>query len=131
MGRLILSILAGFVITAILSLAVDHVFHMTNVYPPYGEAMLDTGLLLLAFSYRAVFNVFGAYVTASIARDKAMTAVWIMGIVGSLLWLAGALANWELAAPWYNILGVVTGIPFSLAGGKLYQRTQLNKAYSR
>jgi hypothetical protein len=131
MRRLILSILAGFIVTAVLSIAVDHVFHVTNVYPPYGEAMFNTSLLALAFAYRAVFNVFGAFVTASIAKDKAMKAVWIMGIVGSLLWLAGALANWELAAPWYNILGVVTGIPFSLAGGKLYQRSQLKKVYSR
>jgi hypothetical protein len=122
MGRLILSILAGFLFTAILSTAIDHVFHITGVYPPYGEPMRDSGLLLIAFTYRAILAVAGSYLTASIAKEKAMKAVLILGTIGSLLWLAGAIAMWEFAAPWYNVLGVLTGVPFSLLGGKLYEK---------
>lgn len=121
MKRLILSIIAGFFVTALLSTAVDHVFHTTGVYPPYGEPFFDTGLLALAFSYRAVFAVFGSYLTAVLARDQAMKAVLILGSIGSVIWLAGAIAMWEYASPWYNILGILTGIPLSLLGGKLYQ----------
>jgi hypothetical protein len=84
--------------------------------------MHDSGLLLMAFTYRAIFAIAGAYITALIARESAMKAVWILGIIGSLLWLAGSIAMWEFAVPWYNILGVLTGVPFSLLGGKLYQR---------
>jgi hypothetical protein len=122
MKRLIFALLAGFLFTAILSTAVDHIFHVTGVFPPYGEPMHDSGLLLMAFTYRAIFAIAGAYITALIARESAMKAVWILGIIGSLLWLAGSIAMWEFAVPWYNILGVLTGVPFSLLGGKLYQR---------
>src|SRR5689334_10220568 len=87
--KLFLSIIAGFAIGAILSIGTDHIFHVTGVYPPYGEPMHDNGLLLLAFIYRAIFDIGGAYVTAVIAKDKAMKAVIILGTVGSLLWLIG------------------------------------------
>jgi hypothetical protein len=121
MKRIILSITAGFLVTALLSTAVDHVFHVTGIYPPYGEPLFDTGLLALAFAYRAVFTVFGSYLTAVLAKDQAMKAVLILGSVGSVIWLAGSIAMWEYASPWYNVLGILTGIPLSLLGGKLYQ----------
>ncbi|HEY5825691.1 MAG TPA: hypothetical protein VIT44_15060, partial [Cyclobacteriaceae bacterium] len=60
--RLTLAILAAFVITSVLSSAVDHVFHVTGIYPPYGAPMFETSLLLLASSYRLVFQVLGAYI---------------------------------------------------------------------
>ncbi len=123
MTRLILSILAGFIFTAVLSILVDHIFHITEVYPPYGEPMRDHGLLLLAFSYRTIFGIAGAYLTATIAREQAMKAVVIMGVIGSLAWLAGAIAMWDFAYPWYNILGVLTGVPVAVLGAKLYLRS--------
>jgi hypothetical protein len=81
----------------------------------------------MAFAYRAVFAIFGSWLTAELAREQANKAVWIVGIIGSLLWLAGAIAMWEYGPAWYSIIGVVTGIPFALIGGKLHQirtRTQ-------
>src|SRR3990167_2067583 len=81
MKRLILAILAGFFITAILSILTDHVFHITEVFPPYGQPMFDTGLLLLALAYRGVFTLFGCYIMAMIAKEKAMKAAIIVGSI--------------------------------------------------
>ena len=86
--------------------------------------MYDTDKLLLAFTYRGVFAIGGAYLTAIIANDRAKKAVLIVGIVGSLFWLMGAITMWDLAAPWYNISGVIFGIPFAKLGGKLYEFRQ-------
>jgi uncharacterized BrkB/YihY/UPF0761 family membrane protein len=102
MKRLVLSIIAGLLITIILSSSVDHIFHTTGIYPPYGQPMFDTGLVLLAFIYRALFAILGAYVTATIAKEKAKKAVLIIGIIGSVLWLAGAIAFWNYIPAWYN-----------------------------
>lgn len=66
----------------------------------------------MAFAYRAVFAILGAYVTAIIAREQAKKAVLIVGTVGSILWLIGAIAMWNYAPAWYNIAGIITGIPF-------------------
>ena len=121
MKRLILSILAGFIITAVLSLATDHIFHLTGVYPPYGAPFFDTGLLLLASAYRVVFQILGAYLAAMFAKDKAKKAIWTLGIIGSILWLVGTIANPGMGPLWYGILGAVLSIPTTLTGGKLYE----------
>ncbi len=121
MKRLLLAIVAGFIVTAVLSIATDHLFHVTGVYPPYGEPMFATGLLTLALSYRVIFTLIGSYITAMIAKENAMKAVTILGIIGSILWLAGAIAMWEYGPAWYSLGGAFTGIPLTLVGGKLYE----------
>lgn len=122
MKRLILSIIAGLLTSIILASATDHILHVTGVYPPYGEPFTNNGLLLLAFVYWAVIAVFGAYLTAVIAKSRAGKAVLVLGIIGSVLWLAGAIVMWDAAAAWYNIAGILTGVPLALAGGRLYER---------
>ncbi|OGU64460.1 MAG: hypothetical protein A3H45_01700 [Ignavibacteria bacterium RIFCSPLOWO2_02_FULL_55_14] len=56
-------------------------FHITEVFPPYGQPMFDTGLLLLALAYRGVFTLFGCYIMAMIAKEKAMKAAIIVGSI--------------------------------------------------
>ena len=119
MRRLIFSITGGFVVCAMLSIAADHVFHIIGVYPPYGQPMFETALLLLALSYRVVFSVLGGYLTAMWAKDQAKKAVWILGTIGSVLWLIGGIAMWEYGPAWYNIGGALTGIPCTLLGAKI------------
>ncbi|MBI4418626.1 MAG: hypothetical protein HY563_07605 [Ignavibacteriales bacterium] len=121
MTRLILSILAGFITAAALSAAADVVFHLTGIFPPYGEPFFDTGLLILAMAYRVVFQIFGAFVAATIAKDKAKKAVWIIGILGTIFWLGGTIMKPDLAPIWYGLLGAALSIPTALAGGKLYE----------
>ena len=108
-------------INGVLATAIDHVFHVTGVYPPYGEAYFDTDLYLLALSYRVLITIFGAYVTAMIAKEQAKKALLISGGFGTVLWLAGTIAMRDLGPLWYGIIGAVTVIPLVLLGGKLYE----------
>ena len=121
MTRLILSILAAFIITAALSTGVDFALEAAKIFPPYGEPFTDTGLVLLASAYRAVFQVFGAYVAAMIARDNAKKSVWIIGILGTIFWLAGTILKPQAGPIWYGILGAALSLPTTLTGGKLYE----------
>ena len=122
--RLIISIVTGILVGSLLATATDHVFHVTEVYPPYGEPMFDGGLLFLALAYRVVFTIFAGYITAMLARDKAKKAVLILGIVNAIAWLGGTIALWEYATPWYNVAGIVTAIPLCMFGGRLYWAKQ-------
>jgi len=122
MKRPVLAIVAAILINFILATAIDHLFHMTGVYPPYGEVYFDTDLYLLALGYRILITVFAAYITAMIAEKKAKTALWTTGILGSVLWIAGTLAMQGLGPLWYGIAGAVTALPLALLGGKLYER---------
>lgn len=119
MTRLISSILAGFLTTAVLSTATDHVLHTTGVYAPYGQPLAGNGLALLALFYRGLYAVLGAYLTAVLAKEQARQAVFTLGGIGAGLWLIGAIVMWDYAPAWYNISGVVLGLPFALIGGRL------------
>ncbi len=125
--RLLLAVVVAFIVTGVLSTAVDHVFHVTGVYPPYGEPMYDTGLLILASFYRLLFQILGSYAMSVIARDKAMTAGWIVGVLGTLLWLSGGIFMQGMGPLWYPIAGALLSIPSVLTGVKLYQWRGGNK----
>lgn len=129
MKRIILGILAGWITGALLSIATDAIFHAAGIFPPVGQPFFDTGLLAIAFTYRAVYQIAGAYITAMVAKDKAEIAVLISGIIASVVWLIGTIAMWNLVAPWYNIGGFVMSVPFALIGGKLYL-LRLQKKYA-
>ncbi|MEW6702757.1 MAG: hypothetical protein AB1298_08550 [Bacteroidota bacterium] len=127
MKRIIFSILVGWIAGALLSVATDAVFHSAGIFPPPGQPFFDTGLLIVAFTYRAVYQIGSAYITAMIAKDKAEIAVLISGIIASVVWMIGTIAMWNLVAAWYNIGGVVLSVPFAVIGGKLYQMRSGNK----
>ena len=127
MKRLILSIVAGFLFTAIITTVVDHIFHITHIYPPYGEPLKETNLLIMAFAYRAVFAIIGAYLTARIAKENSRKAVLILGIVGTVAWLAGLIKFWDLAPAWYNIGGLLLAIPYAFIGLNIYYKTKGKK----
>jgi hypothetical protein len=117
--RLVLSILGGWFVGASLSIGIDHLFHVTDVYPAYGEPMVDHGLLAVAFSYRAVFTVISCYLAARWAGEKGKSAAWALGILGTITWIVGSIMMWEYAVAWYNILGIVASIPLALWGARL------------
>jgi hypothetical protein len=127
MRRLILSILAGMLATVLLTTATDYIFHSTGIFPPVGEPMLDKAPAGIAFAYRAIFAIFGAYLTAVVAREQAKKAVLIVGVIGSVMWLIGAIIMWKYSPAWYNIGGVITGVPFAWLGGKLYEQYKLRR----
>ncbi len=114
--------LAGFLATAILSIATDLAMHATGVFPPEGRPMSDE-LFMLATFYRMIYTVVGGYITARLAPNRPMTHAWILAIIGVLAATAGTVATWdkgtEFGPKWYPIALVVLAIPSVLLGGKL------------
>jgi hypothetical protein len=120
--RSVLALIAGFLATAVLSVAMDAVMHATGVFPPVGQPM-SNGLFVWATAYRVVFTVFGGYLTARLSPSKPMTQVLALGIVGILAATAGTIATWnlgpEFGPKWYPILLIVTALPCVWVGGML------------
>lgn len=119
------ALVAGFVIIFALSLAVDQLFHLLGVYPPWGTPMWETGDNVLALSYRLVINTFGCWVAARLAPRKgfrhAMTLGWI-GLGLSTLGVLGTLAQ-PMGPLWYPVLLALSSVPCAWVGGKLAERT--------
>jgi peptidoglycan/LPS O-acetylase OafA/YrhL len=126
-GRSVVAVVAGFVVTALLSVGTDAVMHATGVFPPLGESMTG-GLFVWATVYRVVYTVLGGYVTATLAPRRPMSHVMALGAVGVVVATVGAVAAWN-AGPafgpkWYPVLLVVTALPCVWAGGILRARLQ-------
>lgn len=127
----IVAIVIGFFSVAILSLATDQILHVLNVYPPWGEPMWDPRLNLLALSYRTVYTIAGGYLTARLAPRAPMRHVAILGIIGTVMATAGAVAAIRLAdlgPNWYPIALAVTGFPCVWLGGRLNESQRRSRA---
>ena len=113
----------------VLSLGTDQVLHMFQVYPPWGQTMHDPELNLLALSYRIVYTVVGGYITARLAPQNPMRHAVLLGVIGAVVGMAGAIATIpiHLGASWYPIALVLTGLPCCWLGGVLYQRRQAKR----
>jgi FtsH-binding integral membrane protein len=118
--RSIGAVLAGFVAVFILSLATDQLFHVLEVFPPWGQPMTDTGPLLLALAYRIVYGIAGSYLVAMLAPRNPMRHALVMGGIGFVLSIAGGIAMWDMGAHWYPVAVALTALPCAWMGARLF-----------
>jgi len=118
--RSIVAVLTGFIAVFIVSLATDQLMHVLDIYPPWGEPMLDTGLLSLALSYRIVYGIAGGYIVARLAPRNPMRHALVMGGIGLVLSVAGGIAMWDMGAHWYAVAVALTALPCAWFGGWLF-----------
>jgi hypothetical protein len=126
------AVLAGFLAVVLLSLATDQLFHALDVYPPWGQPMRDAGLLLLALAYRIAYAVLGSYIAARLAPRNPMRHALVLGAVGTVVSLAGAIAviPMDLGPSWYPIALVLTALPCAWLGGVLHRAGAMNDRLS-
>ncbi len=116
------AVLAGLLFVIIITTATDALLHATGIFPPWGKPMSDS-LFLLAFAYRIVYGIVGGYITARLAPNQPVKHALLLGVVGFVLSLAGAVATWnrgpEFGPKWYSLALIVIAIPTAWLGGKL------------
>jgi hypothetical protein len=122
--RSIGAVFAGLLAIFILSLGTDQLLHSLGVYPPWGQPMRETGLLVLAFSYRLVYDVFGCYLTARLAPRAPMLHALILGGIGTVLATLGAIGMWNFGPNWYPVLLAASALPSAWLGGVLHRMTR-------
>jgi hypothetical protein len=112
-------VLAGLVTIFTVTTGVDVVLHQTGVFPPPGAVGMSHALFLLAFSYRAAIDVFGCYLTARLAFSRPMMHAMILGGVGLILSIVGAIVMWDPEFAWYPILLAASALPSAWLGARL------------
>jgi hypothetical protein len=120
-----LAVFLGVLAVFVLSLGSDQIMHMLGVFPPWGEPMRETGDNLLALSYRIIYGIVGGYVAASFAPRKPLGHAVVLGLVGTVLSLLGALGamSMDMGPMWYPVALVVTALPCAWLGGVLQGRS--------
>jgi hypothetical protein len=125
-ARSILAVFLGVLAVFVLSLGTDQIMHILGVFPPWGQPMHDAGDNLLALSYRILYGIVGGYVAASFAPRKPLGHAIVLGLVGTVLSLLGALGamSMDMGPIWYPVALVVTALPCAWLGGFLHHRMQ-------
>ena len=120
------AILVGLVAVMGLSLATDQLFHVLEVYPPWGQPMHEPGLNLLALSYRIVYAVIGGYLAARFAPSDPMRHAVVLGLIGTVLSIIGVIGTLplNLGPSWYPISLVLISLPACWLGGTLHRRAR-------
>ena len=113
--------LAGFASVAILSMATDALLHSTGIYPTDGSVGSDANLAV-ALAYRTAFTVLGGFIAAWLAPANKLRLSVILGIVGTIAAVAGAIAMWSVGHNWYPVALAALALPSTALGGWLFTR---------
>jgi hypothetical protein len=120
MARSILSVITGLVVImalVMISTLVTALAMLGGMDQPPTQAYLVVNILCGALSAFA-----GGYVTAWIARQKALQHALALSALLLLLGLPGLFAQSPGQPAWYPLVILVTGVAFSLAGGTVRGR---------
>jgi len=117
-ARRIGAVLAGLFTIFAVTTATDAALHAAGVYPAPGVVM-SQGLFLLATAYRVVYGVLGCYVSARLAPTRPLAYALALGVVGTLISVAGAFAMWDAGPGWYSLAVIAMALPCAWLGGKL------------
>jgi hypothetical protein len=124
------AVLAGLITVILLSNGTDSILEATGIFPSIAEQSqhgFNTPWMAgLALFYRLIFLLAGGYVVALLAPANPMRHVVILGITGTVLGIAGAIATWGFAPGWFLLSPVLLGIPCVWLGGQLRIRRSIS-----
>ena len=114
------TVIAGFVVVAVLSVATDFILESAGIFPPQTtpEAYVPW-MLMLALFYRSAYTVAGGYIVAWLAPTNPWRHVYALMVLGGIGGVMGAIGGWNLGNHWYPVLLAITGPLFVWLGGAL------------
>lgn len=119
-GKSIWAGFLGMLVGAALSIGVDTILETRGVLP-HGHFFVSAGLIWFVLAYRTLFNTLGCYVTAKYAPQNPMKHALIVGAIGTVFSVIGAIANikMNLGPHWYCWTLAALSMPAAYLGGKL------------
>ena len=115
------AVLAGWITGVALSLLTDDLLRQAGIFPAWGQPVWSTWLNLLALSYRSAFTVIGCYVAGRLSPRNPMLHAMLLGIIGFILSLLGAMAAIQnhFGPAWYPLALALVTLPCAWLGGRL------------
>ena len=113
--------LAGIITGIVLSLLTDHILQTLGVIPK-DNLWVSPTIIWFILLYRTVYNTLSCYVTAKLAPKRPMTHALVLGVIGTFVSIAGAIAtrNMNLGPEWYAWTLAALTLPSAWLGGKLF-----------
>ena len=122
---------AGFAFIGVTHNGTDVILKSVGVLPK-DNLYTSTSIILFVIFYRALFSLIGSYIVARLAPNKPMNHALILGGIGTLLSIIGAVvtADMHLGPAWYAWSLALIAMPVAWAGGKLYMIRNTDRATS-
>jgi hypothetical protein len=123
------AVLAGFIVTLVLTRGMDILLESIGVFPTveeqqkYGFNIL--WMNVVAILYRIIFTILGGYLVAKLSPSKLMRNVNILGVVGVIVAVIGNIIVSQIPKManvlpvWFSIALVLIAFPSVWLGGKL------------
>lgn len=132
MFRSIAAVVIGFVLIAALSIGTNVL--LSNLAPdlyPASGIVTDSGALVLALAYVAVYAIAGCYLTARLAPSRPMLHALVLGGLGLAFNVMGVVVTWGQVPAWYSLAGLALTMPYAWIGGRLRERELAGGAPAR
>lgn len=117
--RSILAVVAGFLFIAVLAGSTGAALGAAGYLPANGEPMMDTGPVLLEAAYVALFAIAGCWLAARLAPSRPMRHALVLGLLGLVFNVVGAMAAWGQRPDWAMLLNLALVMPYAWLGGRL------------
>ena len=133
MGRSILAIVVGFVLTGALNVGTNTVLSRVapEMVPPPGTPNTNTAALLVICGYVALFGVLGCYVTARLAPSRPLLHALIMGAIALAMSIPVTISVWNDTPAWFNVYNLLAVMPYAWLGGTLRERELARAGHGR
>ena len=117
--RHILPIVAGGLVTVMLTIVTDNTLSAHGVLPSPGHPVFETGPLLLTAAYRGLFAILGCHMAARLAPagQPRIRYALALGFLMLVLNVMGAVSLWGQVPVWYSLAGIALTIPYAIIGG--------------
>jgi hypothetical protein len=116
------AILAGFIVVFALSYGTDALLEQLGVIPKGRLPMYGSeAIIFMILAYRTIYNIVGSYLVARLAPSHPMRHALIIGALGFVGSIGGAIAGGDLGPAWYAWSIVVVALPCAWLGGKLFE----------
>ncbi len=114
---------AGLAVTFALSYGTDYLLRLVGVLPKE-NIYVASFIIVAVILYRSVYNVIGGYTVARLAPNRAVSHAMVIGVLGTIGSLGGAIATWNLhvGPHWYPLMLAALSLPAAWYGGTLSLR---------
>jgi len=125
MLRIILGVVAGFIVWSILWVGVDA--GLRAVWISYDESVkamtFSSSMLIVPLILSAIVSVVSGFVAALIAKENSKSPL-ILGIVLLIVGIFAQMGVWDKIPLWYHLAFWILLIPMTVLGGKLRAETR-------
>lgn len=120
MGKIIIGVIAGFIVWTLLWLGSDAIIAgvAPSLAPSEDTSNVPTNYLIIKLVSSIIFSIAAGYVAAMLAKENVKSPLYL----GVLLLLVGIFfeaAAWNQIPLWYHLIFLILLIPMTILGGKL------------